>query len=87
MRTFLLLTAALAAPLVSAQSSETYIQQAGVSLGQSAQDIALPSAVAGQALDRSLVGTGFDSNTASVSVQGDGNVALVVPAFVAAVVV
>lgn len=77
MRTLLLFAAALVAPLASAQSSEIYIEQAGVSLGQPAQDIALTSAVAGQSLDRSLVGTGFDSNTASVAVQGDGNVALV----------
>ena len=77
MRTLFLLTAVLAAPLVSAQSSETYIEQAGMSLDQSAQDIALTSAVYRQALDRSLVGTGLDSNTASVSAQGDGNVALV----------
>ncbi len=69
----LLLLVLLASPLAAAQTSETYIQQAGVTFGASVEDVALAGAVAGEALARTLMEAPLSSNVVSITQEGDEN--------------
>ena len=71
----LLLLSLLACPLAIAQSSETYIEQAGLTFEQSVQDVALAGAASGESPSGALGGASVLSNTASIAVQGDANMA------------